>query len=152
MASDWQRLRLPRKTQIKNRNSKLVLVGVPGLEPGTSSLSGTRSNQLSYTPQSIFFTEKMRPGDSTFSKKKCESPFRVKPPQNPSHSSLQTAWPVRRRLVELRGLEPLTSNLQSWRSSQLSYSPKHFFHRKSAKAYANPRKKMRPGNSTFKRC
>ena len=26
------------------------LVGVPGLEPGTSSLSGTRSNQLSYTP------------------------------------------------------------------------------------------------------
>ena len=28
------------------------LVGVPGLEPGTSSLSGTRSNQLSYTPES----------------------------------------------------------------------------------------------------
>ena len=27
------------------------LVGVPGLEPGTSSLSGTRSNQLSYTPE-----------------------------------------------------------------------------------------------------
>ena len=26
------------------------VVGVPGLEPGTSSLSGTRSNQLSYTP------------------------------------------------------------------------------------------------------
>ena len=26
------------------------LVGVPGFEPGTSSLSGTRSNQLSYTP------------------------------------------------------------------------------------------------------
>ena len=26
------------------------MVGVPGLEPGTSSLSGTRSNQLSYTP------------------------------------------------------------------------------------------------------
>jgi hypothetical protein len=25
-------------------------VGVPGLEPGTSSLSVTRSNQLSYTP------------------------------------------------------------------------------------------------------
>jgi hypothetical protein len=29
------------------------MVGVPGVEPGTSSLSGTRSNQLSYTP---FFT------------------------------------------------------------------------------------------------
>jgi hypothetical protein len=27
-----------------------TLVGVPGVEPGTSSLSGTRSNQLSYTP------------------------------------------------------------------------------------------------------
>ena len=26
------------------------MVGVPGLEPGTSSLSVTRSNQLSYTP------------------------------------------------------------------------------------------------------
>ena len=29
------------------------LVGVPGIEPGTSSLSGTRSNQLSYTPNGI---------------------------------------------------------------------------------------------------
>ena len=26
------------------------MVGVPGIGPGTSSLSGTRSNQLSYTP------------------------------------------------------------------------------------------------------
>ena len=26
------------------------MVGVPGLEPGTPSLSGTYSNQLSYTP------------------------------------------------------------------------------------------------------
>jgi hypothetical protein len=26
------------------------MVGVPGIEPGTLSLSGTRSNQLSYTP------------------------------------------------------------------------------------------------------
>ena len=29
-------------------------VGVPGVEPGTSSLSGTRSNQLSYTPPISF--------------------------------------------------------------------------------------------------
>ena len=29
------------------------MVGVPGVEPGTSSLSGTRSNQLSYTPAGI---------------------------------------------------------------------------------------------------
>ena len=33
---------------IAHRNS---MVGVPGIEPGTSSLSGTRSNQLSYTPK-----------------------------------------------------------------------------------------------------
>ena len=26
------------------------MVGVPGLEPGTSPLSGVHSNQLSYTP------------------------------------------------------------------------------------------------------
>ena len=30
--------------------TQVYLVGVPGIEPGTSSLSGTRSNQLSYTP------------------------------------------------------------------------------------------------------
>ena len=29
---------------------RIFAVGVPGLEPGTSSLSVTRSNQLSYTP------------------------------------------------------------------------------------------------------
>ena len=27
------------------------VVGAPGLEPGTSALSGPRSNQLSYAPQ-----------------------------------------------------------------------------------------------------
>ena len=34
----------------KSWESTRRLVGVPGVEPGTSSLSGTRSNQLSYTP------------------------------------------------------------------------------------------------------
>ena len=29
---------------------KMYMVGVLGVEPRTSSLSGTRSNQLSYTP------------------------------------------------------------------------------------------------------
>ena len=28
-----------------------------------------------------------------------------------------------KKMVELQGLEPWTSSLQSWRSSQLSYSP-----------------------------
>ena len=32
------------------------MVGVLGVEPRTSSLSGTRSNQLSYTPGSIILT------------------------------------------------------------------------------------------------
>ena len=32
------------------RRTQRNMVGVPGIEPGTSSLSGTRSNQLSYTP------------------------------------------------------------------------------------------------------
>ena len=34
----------------KNVISRYILVGVTGVEPVTSSLSGMRSNQLSYTP------------------------------------------------------------------------------------------------------
>ena len=37
---------------MRRRENLRGLVGVPGIEPGTSSLSGTRSNQLSYTPAS----------------------------------------------------------------------------------------------------
>ena len=40
----------PRVSDRRRRPSPEELVGVPGVEPGTSSLSGTRSNQLSYTP------------------------------------------------------------------------------------------------------
>ncbi len=72
------------------------MVGVPGLEPGTSSLSGTRSNQLSYTP----INKTVR---------------RVR--------LVRHVQPVLYKMVELQGLEPWTSSLQSWRSSQLSYSP-----------------------------
>lgn len=32
------------------KNGVTTCVGVPGVEPGTSSLSVTRSNHLSYTP------------------------------------------------------------------------------------------------------
>ena len=41
----------------------LEMVGVPGLEPGTPSLSGTYSNQLSYTPRDLkmfFFIKKTK--------------------------------------------------------------------------------------------
>ena len=37
----------------KIRSRTQAVVGVPGIEPGTSSLSGTRSNRLSYTPISL---------------------------------------------------------------------------------------------------
>ena len=35
-------------------NIKCMLMGEGGLEPPTSSLSGMRSNQLSYTPIGLF--------------------------------------------------------------------------------------------------
>ena len=38
------------KSELRRETWPQGLVGVPGVEPGTSSLSGTRSNQLSYTP------------------------------------------------------------------------------------------------------
>lgn len=41
---------------------RITLVGVPGIEPGTSSLSGMRSNQLSYTPDTVPF---MLPGTTS---------------------------------------------------------------------------------------
>ena len=69
------------------------MVGVLGFEPRTSSLSGTRSNQLSYTPGCL-----------------------------PLRPPLRESRPCR-ILVELKGFEPSTSCLQSRCSSRLSYSP-----------------------------
>lgn len=37
-----------------NFELRIRLVGAPGLEPGTSALSGLRSNQLSYAPMVEF--------------------------------------------------------------------------------------------------
>ena len=37
----------------RHNRYRIHLVGVPGIEPGTSSLSGMRSNQLSYTPDTV---------------------------------------------------------------------------------------------------
>jgi hypothetical protein len=48
-------------------NRQVRPVGVPGLEPGTSSLSGKRSNRLSYTPVGVSRKEDLvtlsHPGD-----------------------------------------------------------------------------------------
>ena len=44
---------LPREKNVdleRHTRYRITVVGVPGIEPGTSSLSGMRSNQLSYTP------------------------------------------------------------------------------------------------------
>jgi hypothetical protein len=64
--------------------SGLHLVGVPGFEPGASSLSGTRSNQLSYTPNLLSL-----------------------PPGVHPHSHRRNV------LVEATGFEPVTPSLQS---------------------------------------
>ena len=64
---------------------RITMVGVPGIEPGTSSLSGMRSNQLSYTPDTVPFL------------------FRPAPPR--LYLSM--------KMVEATGVEPVTSCLQS---------------------------------------
>ena len=46
-----QRTTLLSRVSFFDANVIPKLVGVAGLEPATSSLSGTRSNQLSYTPE-----------------------------------------------------------------------------------------------------
>ena len=38
------------KGQVCVKNKKKGVVGLPGIEPGTSRLSGVRSNRLSYKP------------------------------------------------------------------------------------------------------
>ena len=44
------------------------LVGLTGIEPVTSSLSGTRSNQLSYKPNLIGGGSRIRTGDMLLAK------------------------------------------------------------------------------------
>ncbi len=80
------------------------MVGVPGLEPGTSSLSGTRSNQLSYTPSKVRTLTCVPLGGGI-------TPWR------------NGVFRWRRKMVEPGGLEPPTTCLQSRRSGQLSYDP-----------------------------
>ena len=40
--------------QLSYTPTEVFMVGVDGIEPSTSSLSGTRSNQLSYTPKYLW--------------------------------------------------------------------------------------------------
>ena len=76
-----------------NRRPWPTLVGVPGFEPGTSSLSGTRSNQLSYTPFGRAW--RCRPHN-----------IRTSPVDLPTAHRF-------RRMVEATGFEPVTPSLQS---------------------------------------
>ena len=45
-------------TELLRNNKKIIMVGLNGLEPSTSRLSGVRSNQLSYRP--IFILERVK--------------------------------------------------------------------------------------------
>jgi hypothetical protein len=71
------------------------MVGVTGLEPVTLRLSSACSNQLSYTPA-----------------------FALRASERQARAGLPAvARSSERRLVELRGFEPLTYSLQSCRST-----------------------------------
>ena len=74
------------------------MVGQVGLEPTTPRLSSACSNQLSYRPMMglRIADRRLRIGLSTI------------------HNSKSA---IDNRLVEARGFEPLTSSLQSWRST-----------------------------------
>ena len=83
------------------------MVGVPGLEPGTSALSGLRSNQLSYTPNS-------GPAESLWEARICA---RLHTLTYGLHAkarySLPSAFASCKEMVEATGFEPVTLGLQS---------------------------------------
>ena len=84
-----------------DRASRIGMVGVPGVEPGTSSLSGTRSNQLSYTP----FFAPLRGASKG-------KPVRLL--RSACHAKLKAASAAAERsMVEAAGFEPATPSLQS---------------------------------------
>ena len=76
------------------------MVGLIGLEPMTSSLSGMRSNHLSYRPMS-----------------RCPFPFFL------NGSAQQKAPHLEEVVVGLIRLELMTSSLSGMRSNHLSYRP-----------------------------
>ena len=84
------------------RNGHSSVVGLSGLEPPTSRLSGVRSNRLSYKP--------IYPRLRGYQRFQCHNSRTHKAL---AHSVLFCGFPP---LVEINGIEPLTSCLQSRRS------------------------------------
>ena len=83
------------------------MVGLTRIELVTSSLSGTRSNQLSYKPSWSWW----RQSDSNRRLPACKA------------GALPAELCPRKGLVGLTGIEPVTSSLSGTRSNQLSYKP-----------------------------
>ena len=117
--------RLRRGSLLSPLRGERRLVGVPGLEPGTSSLSGTRSNQLSYTPEEKGLIPPVRPAPRLRRAKVACPAVGSARESSPAFATPRTARgrlrrgsllsPLRgeRRLVEATGLEPVTFCLQS---------------------------------------
>ena len=114
-------------------------VGLSGLEPPTSRLSGVRSNRLSYKPSVVSDARKFLSGwrrrDSNSRPPACKAGalptelyprlkiiFTLNSLMVINFSYLST---VLFSLVGLNGLEPSTSRLSGVRSNQLSYNPLH---------------------------
>ena len=86
-----------------------LLVGVTGIEPVTSSLSGTRSNQLSYTPGTPFGLACQAVADERSLRGCPPSPDQI----GLRRGSLRPSRLPSRRLVEATGFEPVAPSLQS---------------------------------------
>ena len=87
-----------------------AVVGVTGIGPVTSSLSGTRSNQLSYTPGVGLTVQTVRQSDGRVVARS-SGPLDCQTVGPFDHRTL------RPELVEATGIGPATSGLQSRRSA-----------------------------------
>jgi hypothetical protein len=94
------------------------MVGVTGLEPVTYALSGHRSNQLSYTPllrpRFARGFEGLTP-DCAAAWHFFAASQRVTGPPSRLRRLRRGIFSLREKM-EVAGLEPATSSLQSWRS------------------------------------
>ena len=83
------------------------MVGVPGIEPGTSSLSGMRSNRLSYTPGKIGFAARCTAFTTSFLKSNGEP---LSEPGMPSRrrraDAVSAFWPAFGHLRSLTAWQP----------------------------------------------